>query len=47
MQDKNSFIQIDREEWSVCFDSLMVYLLMFKGFTTVLEGSSYSRDTEH
>ena len=39
--------QTDRDGWNVCFDSLMVYLSLYRDFVLVLKVTSYFRDAEH
>ena len=39
-------IQTHRERRNLCFDSLMVYLII-RSFLSVLKDGSYPRDTEH
>ena len=40
-------IQTDREGRNVCFDLMMVYFSLERGFLSVLKGTSHSFDTEH
>ena len=38
---------LKREGWNVRLHSLMAYLSLKEGFISVLQGTSYSGDTEH
>ena len=40
-------IQIDREGWKVCLNRLTAYLLLSKGFRSVLKDTACSRDAVH